>query len=70
MTDLYDERIDAMMAREADLSLLVCAKRDTVNAVRNTERLAAYHEKRERWNDMLLWLANPTMGSPTSYDDL
>ncbi len=52
MTDLYDERIDAMRALERDnIELLVMvliewAERRAGKDKRNTERLAAYHVKR------------------------
>ncbi len=49
MTDLYDERIDAMKADERFWDMMsygVCRLHDADNAISNAERLAAYHKKR------------------------
>jgi hypothetical protein len=51
MTDLYDQRIDAMKARERKSQSSVrvsfsCAAQDVYQDFRNAERLAAYKRKR------------------------
>lgn len=46
MTDLYDQRIDAMKAREREINSRDMAFWERGQTIRNIDRLAAYKRKR------------------------